>query len=84
MANIVIDKSVTIGGGYHPAIITDGVFKGTAFVVQDITIDENGKVEFQYSIVRGDIMDHQRQELDEIIFGYIKDMLKVIMNEDQS
>ena len=57
MTDIVIDTSVTMEGGFHPALIQSGPFKGTAFVVLDISIEEKtGKVDFQYSVVRGDIM----------------------------
>jgi len=79
MTEIVIDTSVTMEGGFHPALIKSGPFTGTAFVILDLSIDENSKIIYQYSIVRGDIMDNRLPELEQIIQTYIQQSLKNIM-----
>lgn len=82
MTDIIVDTSVTMEGGYHPALIQSGPFKGTAFVVQDISISENGRVEFQYSVVRGDIMVNQQREFEQVVQNYIEACIKQIRAED--
>ena len=84
MTNIIVDTSVTMEGGYHPALIQSGPFKGTAFVVQDITISEDGRAEFQYSVVRGDIMVSQQREFEQVVQTYIEECIKQIRAEDSN
>lgn len=85
MTNIIVDTSVTMEGGFHPALIKSGPFTGTAFVIQDVQIDENtGRIDFQYNVVRGDIMVHQQREFEEVVQKYVKDCIQQIIQEDSN
>jgi hypothetical protein len=84
MNNIQVDTSITYEGGFHPAIISDGEFKGVAFIVNKFDINDEGMVSFEYNIVKGDIKLNQQDSFEKILKNYIKETLEQIIKEDNN
>lgn len=82
MTNITVDTSRTMEGGYHPALITEGPFKGVSFVVQDMELLDDGMLSFQYTLVSGDIMLEQQQAFEAVITDYIQQAINELLKKE--